>query len=195
MAGTGRISRGAWQRSSRHLGLRQQLGTSLAGAVGTGMDFWMGLRWLRFLLGATNGDLQNGRMLWDIMGPRFEIGWIYRDYGWYSEFMPLFLLFHQHFCFAIVASWTDDCCRVFTFFPDECRWWCWWFLPRVGESWCCFGRWVSGWLLYVVFFSLEKKIEKTSVLPKPYLSTWCRSELVSTGKHGEGYILRTPTIG
>ena len=67
-------------------------------------------------MGATNGDLQNGRMLWDIMGPRFEIGWIYRDYGWYSEFMPLFLLFHQHFCFAIVASWTDDCCRVFTFF-------------------------------------------------------------------------------
>lgn len=79
------------------------------------------------------------------------------------------------------------------FFPDECRWWCWWFLPRVGESWCCFGRWVSGWLLYVV--RLGKKIEKTSVLPKPYLSTWCRSELVdgSTGKHGEGYILRTPT--
>lgn len=71
MAGTGRISRGAWQRSSRHLGLRQQLGTSLAGAVGTGALGWIFEQQMVIY--------KNGRMLWDIMGPRFEIGWIYRD--------------------------------------------------------------------------------------------------------------------
>lgn len=68
----------------------------------------------------------------------------------------------------------------------------------------------EGWRIMMLFWTVSKRMvvvccwtgeknrknrKKTPVLPKPYLSTWCRSELVdgSTGKHGEGHFLRTPT--